>query len=264
MTDVLPIRFDAIASNYDSVRGHPPEVAEQIGRAIAAVAGTNARVLELGVGTGRIALPVAAAGCRVAGIDISAEMLRMARAKEHGQALWLIQGAIEHLPFADGVFDATLAVHVLHLARDWRTALAEALRVLRPGGVFIQGRDWRDPQSCAGRLRSKLRETLIELLPGSRPPGAGAAVGQALAKLGATVEPEMVAATWVAPISPTQVLEEMESRSDAETWVLDDATLRAAVQRLRAWAESVYDDVQQPEMVERRFVIQAARRGVEG
>jgi len=264
MTDVLPIRFDAIASNYDSVRGHPPEVAEQIGRAIAAVAGTNARVLELGVGTGRIALPVAAAGCRVAGIDISAEMLRMARAKEHGQALWLIQGAIEHLPFADGVFDATLAVHVLHLARDWRTALAEALRVLRPGGVFIQGRDWRDPQSCAGRLRSKLRETLIELLPGSRPPGAGAAVGQALAKLGATVEPEMVAATWVAPISPAQVLEEMESRSDAETWVLDDATLRAAVQRLRAWAESVYDDVQQPEMVERRFVIQAARPGVEG
>jgi SAM-dependent methyltransferase len=264
MTDVLPIRFDAIASNYDSVRGHPPEVAEQIGRAIAAVAGTNARVLELGVGTGRIALPVAAAGCRVAGIDISAEMLRMARAKEHGQALWLIQGAIEHLPFADGVFDATLAVHVLHLARDWRTALAEALRVLRPGGVFIQGRDWRDPQSCVGRLRSKLRETLIELLPGSRPPGAGAAVGQALAKLGATVEPEMVAATWVAPISPAQVLEEMESRSDAETWVLDDATLRAAVQRLRAWAESVYDDVQQPEMVERRFVIQAARRGVEG
>ncbi|WP_448544386.1 class I SAM-dependent methyltransferase [Roseiflexus sp.] len=264
MTDVLPIRFDAIASNYDSVRGHPPEVAEQIGRAIAAVAGTNARVLELGVGTGRIALPVAAAGCRVAGIDISAEMLRMARAKEHGQALWLIQGAIEHLPFADGVFDATLAVHVLHLARDWRATLAEALRVLRPGGVFIQGRDWRDPQSCAGRLRSKLRETLIELLPGSRPPGAGAAVGQALAKLGATVEPEMVAATWVAPISPAQVLEEMESRSDAETWVLDDATLRAAVQRLRAWAESVYDDVQQPEMVERRFVIQAARRGVEG
>ena len=70
MTDVLPIRFDAIAGNYDSVRGHPPEVAEQIGRAIAAVAGTPARVLELGVGTGRIALPVATAGCRVVGIDI--------------------------------------------------------------------------------------------------------------------------------------------------------------------------------------------------
>jgi len=31
---------------------------------------------------------------------------------------------------------------------------------------------------------------------------------------------------------------------------------------LRAWAESVYDDVQQPEMVERRFVIQVARRGL--
>ncbi|MDW8147355.1 MAG: class I SAM-dependent methyltransferase [Roseiflexaceae bacterium] len=263
MTGVLPIRFDAIAGVYDQVRGHPPEVAEQIGRAIAALAGNDALVLELGIGTGRIALPVALAGCRVVGIDISAAMLRVARAKDGGEALWLLQGDIEHLPFADGVFDATLAVHVLHLARDWRSALAEALRVLRPGGIFVQGRDWRDPQSCVGRLRSKLRETVMELLPGSRPPGAGAAIGQALAKLGATVAPEMVAASWVAPISPAQVLEEMAARSDAETWVLDDVTLNAALERLRAWAVSVYDDLNQPEMVERRFVLQAARLSVE-
>ncbi len=257
---MLSIRFDAIAGAYDQVRGHPPEVAEQIGRAIATLAGNNALVLELGIGTGRIALPVASAGCRVVGIDISAEMLRAARTKDGGEALWLLQGNIERLPFADGVFDATLAVHVLHLARDWRGALAEALRVLRPGGVFIQGRDWRDPQSCVGRLRSKLRETLIDLLPGARPPGAGAAIGQALAKLGAMAEPEVVAASWVAPISPAQVLEEMESRSDAETWVLDDVTLNAALERLRVWAASVYSDLNQPEMVERRFVLQAARR----
>lgn len=261
---MLPIRFDAIAGAYDQVRGHPPEVAEQIGRAIAALAGNNALVLELGIGTGRIALPVAMAGCRVVGIDLSAEMLRAARVKEGGEALWLVRGDIERLSFADGVFDVTLAVHVLHLARDWRSALAEALRVLRPGGVFIQGRDWRDPQSCAGRLRSKLRETLMDLLPGARPPGAGAAIGQALAKRGATVEPEVTAASWMAPISPAQVLEEMASRSDAETWVLDDATLNAALERLRAWAASVYDDLNQPEMVERRFVLQAARLGVAG
>ncbi len=260
MTDVLPIRFDAIAGAYDQVRGHPPEVAGQIGRAIATIAGDQALVLELGVGTGRIALPVAAAGCRVVGVDISADMLHVARAKEGGGALWLLQGDIERLPFADGVFDATLAVHVLHLARDWRSVLAEAMRVLRPGGVFIQGRDWRDPQSCVGRLRSKLRETLIDLLPGSRPPGAGAAVGQALTKLGATVEPEVVAAVWVAPISPAQVLEEMASRSDAETWVLDNVTLSAALERLRAWAATVYDDLDRTEEVERRFVIQVARR----
>jgi SAM-dependent methyltransferase len=260
MTAVLPIQFDGIAGAYDQVRGHPPEVAEQIGRTIAAVAGDHARVLELGVGTGRIALPVASAGCRVVGIDISAEMLRVARVKAGSGSLWLLQGDIERLPFADGVFDATLAVHVLHLARDWRGALAEALRVLRPGGVFLQGRDWRDPQSCVGRLRSKLRETLMDLLPGSRPPGAGAAIGQALMKLGATVEPEIVAAAWVAPISPAQVLEEMGSRSDAETWVLDDVTLNAALEQLRTWAARVYDDLNQPEMVERRFVLQAARR----
>lgn len=260
MTDILPIRFDAIASAYDHVRGHPPDVAARIGTVIASMAGYDALVLELGIGTGRIALPVAATGCRVVGIDVSLEMLRVARAKPGAQALHLLQGDIEQLPFADHGFDAALAVHVLHLARDWRRALGEAIRILRPGGALILGRDWRDPESCVGRLRSKFRETVIELLPGSRPPGAGAAIGQALARLGATIEPEVTAATWTAPVSPAQVLEEMASRSDAETWVLDDQTLHAALERLYDWAARTYDDIERPEDVERRFVIQTARK----
>jgi SAM-dependent methyltransferase len=172
-----------------------------------------------------------------------------------------VRGDIQALPLADATFDAVLAVHVLHLVPDWRGALAEALRVLRPGGVFIMGRDWREPGSCAGRLRGKLREILITIRPDLKPPAAGAAVPQALGKLGASPEGEQVAATWFSQESPASVLAEMAARSDAETWVLDDETLAEALERLQVWAEETYSDLSAPETVERRFVLSIARKG---
>ena len=54
-----------VAKNYEAQRTHPPEVAQQIGEAIASLAGPSAHVLEIGVGTGRIARPVVAAGCHL-------------------------------------------------------------------------------------------------------------------------------------------------------------------------------------------------------
>lgn len=258
------ISFDRIASSYDTVRAHPRAVAEQIGSAIAELAGPGAHVLELGVGTGRIAHPLAAAGCRVTGVDLSAEMLRVARASGEAaqivRPLQVVRGDIAALPFADGAFDAALAVHVLHLVPDWRGALADAMRTLRPGGAFLLGRDWRDPLSCAGRLRGKLREVVMALRPDLKPPAAGAAVPQVLARLGAPPEAEHVAAAWTSQESPAAVLDEMAARSDAETWVLDDETLGAALAQLRAWAQSVYTDITVPEPVERRFVLSAFRK----
>ena len=54
----LDFTFDArVVGQYDALRGHPPQVSQDIGAAVAREAGAGARVLELGVGTGRIALP---------------------------------------------------------------------------------------------------------------------------------------------------------------------------------------------------------------
>lgn len=131
----IEIAFDKIADVYDAQRAHPPEAAITIGQAIVAQTGNGASVLEIGIGSGRIALPVAAAGANVIGIDISTGMLATARerAKEAGLPLGLIKADAQALPFADGVFDAVLAVHVLHLLPDWRAALAEMVRVVKPG-----------------------------------------------------------------------------------------------------------------------------------
>ncbi|NOK58378.1 MAG: class I SAM-dependent methyltransferase [Chloroflexi bacterium AL-W] len=256
----VDISFDKIAHAYDAQRAHPPAVSREVGAAIARVAGEHARVLELGAGTGRIALPTAAAGCTVVGIDISLEMLRVAyqRGLQHDHGL-TIQGDITQLPLRDNAFDAVLAVHVLHLIPDWRGALAEAMRVLRSGGAFIQGIDWRDPESCAERLRGKLRETVVELMPNARPPGAGAAIGEELAKLGGVTESEIVAAEWTSHASPAMLLARMAQRADAETWALDDTLLEETVARVRAWAEATWEDLNTEQEIQQRFVLTVIR-----
>jgi ubiquinone/menaquinone biosynthesis C-methylase UbiE len=260
----LDITFDNIASVYDVQRAHPPDVAAAIGQAIVRQLGQGRLVLEIGVGTGRIALPVAGAGAIVVGIDISPGMLATARerATQAGMSLQLVQADAQSLPFARTTFDAVLAVHVLHLLPDWRGGLAEIVRVTKPGGLIIQGVDWRDPSSCVGMLRAHLRQVVMELLPGARPPGAGAAVSQHLAKLGAPVIGEAIeAARWQRTLSPAEVIEGMAARIDAETWALSDDILAEAVARVKSWAQQRWPDLNEPQIVEHRFLLTIHRVG---
>lgn len=250
------IGFDPIARQYDAQRAHPPAVSAQIGAAIVGIVGRSARVLELGVGTGRIALPVAAAGGTVVGVDTALEMLRVARQRG---AERLVRGDIVRLPLRDASCDAVLAVHVLHLIVDWRAALAETVRVLRPGGALIQGRDWRDPESCVERLRGQLRAAVLRRAPGAQPPAAGAAIGAALAALGGGAPQEQIAAEWTSRTSPAAVLDAMAGRADAETWALPEALLAPAVAEVRAWAAATWPDLEAEQTVVQRFVLTITR-----
>ena len=102
-------------------------------------------VLELGCGTGRVAIPVARAGAHVVGIDRSTEMLaharrRTKRARLKGHVSWL-RGDIRALPFRKSArFDLVMAPYGIlqSLVReaDLSATLASVERVLAPGGVF--------------------------------------------------------------------------------------------------------------------------------
>ena len=88
------------------------------------------RVLDLGCGKGRFARRLMDRGAAVVGLDLSAAML------EQAGRLPRVRGSARRLPFANGVFDAAMAVEVFeHLSpRGVDQALAELERVLRPGG----------------------------------------------------------------------------------------------------------------------------------
>jgi SAM-dependent methyltransferase len=100
------------------------------------------RGLEIGVGTGRFAAPL---GVQV-GVDPSPAMLARAAAR----GVEAIEGAAERLPFADASFDHALFVTALCFVGSPAAALAEALRVLRPGGRLVIG--FIDRESALGRL----------------------------------------------------------------------------------------------------------------
>lgn len=90
------------------------------------------RLLDVASGPGYVAAAAAAAGATVVGVDFSSEMVRLAAA--HYPGIRFCEGDAEQLPFEDASFDAvTINFGVLHLARP-DAALAEARRVLVPGG----------------------------------------------------------------------------------------------------------------------------------
>jgi len=100
--------------------------------------GEPADVLDLGCGSGTLAIALAAApgSHRVTGIDGDPEILGMARAKPGSEEVEWVEGLADHLPFDDRSFDRVVTSLLLHHLDPHvkRAALAEARRVLRPGG----------------------------------------------------------------------------------------------------------------------------------
>lgn len=253
MPDEVDFSFDGrVAAQYAQQRAHPPDVSVQIGAAIAEAMGDEAHLLEIGVGTGRIAGPTAAAGAAVTGIDLAAEMLHEV---EWVDGLAITQGDMHHLPFATSVFDAVIAVHVLHLTGEVERVLAEAARVLRSGGLFIQGEDWTAPDSVVGTLRTEMRRHVVTLLPNAKPPAAGANIRELLRGLGGGKRREVIAASWELSVSPAGYIDALAARQHAESWVLPDEVLDSLVAHLREFASEKWDDPQAPQAVARRFLL---------
>lgn len=101
---------------------------------------TISKLLDIGTGTGRILQLLAPHIGSGLGIDQSIEMLNVARANLDRISLrncQVRQGDMYHLSLADGSFDAITLHHVLHFADNPAAALAEAARVLRPGGRLV-------------------------------------------------------------------------------------------------------------------------------
>jgi demethylmenaquinone methyltransferase / 2-methoxy-6-polyprenyl-1,4-benzoquinol methylase len=103
--------------------------------------GADARVLDVATGTAAVAIELARrTGCRVVGLDQSAEMLAEGRSRVDaaglGDRIELVRGEAERLPFEDESFDGLTFTYLLRYVEDPRATLAELARVVRPGGTI--------------------------------------------------------------------------------------------------------------------------------
>lgn len=126
--------YTLIAPFYDAAIAAATQGARQ--RSLAALPAEPSRVLLAGVGTG-LDLPLLPPRHRYVGLDLTRAMLRQALARTGGLDFQALQGDAQRLPFADASFDAAVLHLILAVVPDPAACLAEAARVVRPGGRLL-------------------------------------------------------------------------------------------------------------------------------
>jgi SAM-dependent methyltransferase len=224
------------------------------------------RLLEIGVGTGRISLPLHRRGRRMVGIDLSEPMLERYRVKAAADRLAapaVVRGDATRLPFRDALFDAVIEVHVLHLIPQWRRAVAEVRRVLVPGGVLVVARRYwtrsegNGPRSLA---RKRHNDILAEWGLGVERVGirGDAEMIQGFAELGGRVE-DLEPVSWWDRQTWSEQLDILERRVWSHSWRVPEAPWLEAARRLRSELAAEGVDLDEPVMVQRHVDLSAIR-----
>lgn len=255
MTD--SISFDRAAAYYDQTRAIPDEIMARVIPTIVTEVGTHGECLEIGVGTGRIAVPLAQNGIRVVGVDILREMLYRLAAKRSGSWPQIAVADATRLPFSDGSFDSALAVHVLHLIPRWRAPVEEVRRVLRPGGVLVVS---RGGQRRTEWVRELSHHFFAEAGVTAWPPGVDGAdeLDGHMRGLGLEVG-ELPDISEETTISVDQVVTNMEAGYWSACWSVDPPTRHEAALKTRAWAEHEIGDLTMPRISREAEVWRAYR-----
>ena len=125
--------FDTIARDYDRMN-HLMTLGLDCCWRRQAVKGLHGHVLDVACGTGDMVLELTKRGCTVTGVDLSEEMMSIAKTK--APATYIL-GDAEHLPFPDAAFVAVTCAFGVRNFVHLKKGLGEMLRVLKPGGRMV-------------------------------------------------------------------------------------------------------------------------------
>jgi len=240
------IAFDRAADYYDRSRGTDPvtlqETVDVLNRELAG----RGRVLEIGVGTGALALPLAGRGVPLVGLDLSLPMMDKLAEKAGGRAPFpLVRSDATRLPLRTGSLGGAYCRWVLHLIPNWRDAVAELTRVVRPGGVIVT-----EPGGFGGLWRDLWLRFVDILGDRIRPVGLDW-VGQyedldAAFAEGGAVRRHLEPVVTRSDSTLNRYFAEVEERLYSWTWRVPPEELAPAVAEVRAWAEHEYPDHDAP------------------
>jgi ubiquinone/menaquinone biosynthesis C-methylase UbiE len=218
------LSFERIADRYDATRG-----GEQRGRRTAAslapLLDPLCPVLEVGIGTGVVALGLRDLGFTVIGVDLSPAMAQRAR-RRLGPVVAVADAA--HLPVDAAAVEQAVSVWLLHLVADRAAVLAEVARALRPGGQYLvsSARVRVPPQDEIERLLFDMRDQ-FDPTGGWRDDQRQ--VLDAAHAAGFTLVDQRPAPPDEVAQSPAEVADGIEARTWSSLWNLTDEQWQAVV-----------------------------------
>jgi SAM-dependent methyltransferase len=243
-TDQRSVAFDRAVEYYDRTRAIPPEALRATIGQLTGEAADRGRCLEIGVGTGILALGLHARGVPMAGVDLSAPMLAKLAEKAGGVLPFpLALGDVRRLPFADDTFGAALARWVFHLVPGWRAAVDELERVVRPGGtILVNLGDFRQTWQIVDRFVAAAGDVPFSVGLDPRHPER---LDEAFARHGATVR-------LLEPIPSRddttvgEFVDEMAGGQHSWTWRVPAEVRERIMPDIRAWAEQRFGSLDAP------------------
>ena len=240
------IAFDRAADYYDRSRVTDPVTLRETVDVLERELAGRGRVLEIGVGTGALALPLAERPVPIVGLDLSGPMMSKLQEKAGGRAPFpLVRGDATRLPFRDDALGGAYCRWVLHLIPDWPAAVAKLGRVVRPGGVVVTepggfGGGWRDLWLRFGDiLGDRIRPVGLDWV------GQYEDLDAAFASAGA-VRRDLPPVATRNDSSLRRYFSEVDERLYSWTWRVPPEELAPAVAEVRAWAEREYPDFDAP------------------
>jgi SAM-dependent methyltransferase len=237
------VDFSGNANVYD--RRHGAVLAEDVVRRLATAGAirSGTHVLDIGAGTGRVAIALAELGCNVVALEPASGMVETLRTKAGALPIRFVAGDGARLPFSPAQFEVVVIARVLYLTADWRGVLREAHRVLDVGGRLLH--EWGNGQADEEwvQIREQAR-ALFEEAGVSSPfhPGVRSEreVDDALESLGFVRS----AVLSIGP-GPTLTLAEFLRRlingEFSYIWNVPKAVQEHCLPLLKAWSEQRFD-----------------------
>ncbi|MGB1285300.1 MAG: methyltransferase domain-containing protein [Aggregatilineales bacterium] len=247
------INFDRAVPYYDATRRLPVGLEATIGAFIAEKGQLklDETVLEIGIGTGRIALPLAPHVQAYHGVDISIGMLGELLKKRQDKHIYIAQADALALPHPDNSFDAIVVVHVFHLVADLRAVLDELQRVMEPGSRVIH---------CFNRYDDNRFDPIADAWDKHRPQRRHGQnwtnTDEVLREAGWTMLDEQHY-EFTRQDTPQDFLDNVEQQRWSSTWDLSTEEIAPGIAAIRKAITDYYDDNTQAEIaIPMKFVVQ--------
>ncbi len=238
------VPFDRAVAYYDRTRGLSDEAMAGTFDVLEHELGGRGRVLEVGVGTGLLALRLWERGMSVVGIDLSAAMLAQLARKAGRSPLPIAVADATRMPFGDATFSGAYLRWVLQLIPAWESAIAEMHRVVEPQGpLLVLLGDY-------GGVREQIKDRFSEITGiAIRPVGLNWGDTDALDR---AMEVHGRRYRELPPIREAGVdmigdfIDDIREQRYSWTWPIPTDVIGAALPELQAWATRTWGDLDEP------------------